>query len=165
MNNYMHVKHTFGPIYNNESEILILGSFPSVKSREQGFYYGHPQNRFWKVIAALLNENEPVTIEDKKSMLLSNHIAVWDVIEECDIIGSSDSSIRNVIPTDIEGLLKQTRIKTIIANGQMAGKLYNKYIREKTGKDIIILASTSPANAACSLENLKEKYNKYLYVR
>ena len=98
---YTHVKHTFSPVYNEESRILILGSFPSVKSRENQFYYGHPQNRFWKLIAEIFNEPVPQTIEKKKDLLLTHQIAVWDVIDSCDIVGSSDSSIKNVVPNDM----------------------------------------------------------------
>ena len=106
---YEHIIHPFPPLYDNNSKILILGSLPSVKSREQMFFYGHPQNRFWKVITAVINNSGmndknievPVTIEDKKQMLHNNHIALWDTIYSCDIIGSSDSSIKNVVPTDL----------------------------------------------------------------
>ena len=151
---YTHVFHTFGPLYAEDSEILILGSFPSVKSREQNFYYGHPQNRFWKVMAAVLECPVPDTIEEKKRMMITNHIAVWDVIEECDIIGSSDSSIRNAVPTNIGSLLQKTKIDKILVNGRLAGKLYHKYTEKLTGIEGIVLPSTSPANAACSLDRL-----------
>ena len=156
MGEYQHISHTFSPVYNKDSEILILGSFPSVKSRKQGFYYGHSQNRFWKVIAIICNQEVPTTIEEKKAMLLKNHIAIWDVIDSCDIIGSSDSSIKNVVPADIAGLLAKTKIQRIFANGKTAGKLYEKFSRESTGMEITILPSTSPANAAFSLEKLVE---------
>lgn len=154
MGEYQHIKHTFEPVYDENSRILILGSLPSVKSREQGFYYGHPRNRFWKVISVLLNCDEPITIEEKKQMLLSHYIAVWDVIDNCDIIGSSDSSIRNVEAADILGLLQKTNINRIYANGKTAEKLYNKYVAGKTQVQIIPLPSTSPANAAFSIERL-----------
>lgn len=154
MGEYSHISHTFSPVYDEQSEILILGSFPSVKSREQGFYYGHPQNRFWKVIASICNQEVPKTIKEKKEMLLANHIAIWDVIDSCDIIGSSDSSIKNVISADIVGLLEKTNIKQIFANGKTAGKLYEKFSKEITGLEITILPSTSPANAMFSLERL-----------
>lgn len=162
MAEYQHIYHTFGPFYDSESKILILGSFPSVKSREQGFYYGHPQNRFWKVLSAILNWKEPQTIEEKKEMLRRNHIALWDVIEECDIIGSSDSSIKNVVPTDIPGILKETQVCYIYANGKTSGNLYQKLLKEQTGMEITVLPSTSPANAACSLERLIEEYGKVI---
>lgn len=158
MAEYQHIEHTFQPVYDENSKILILGSFPSVKSREQGFYYGHPRNRFWKVISAVLKCDEPQTIEEKRRMLIANKIAVWDVIDSCDIRGSSDSSIRNVIPADIPGILQQTQIQNIYANGRTAGSLYQKYLQDKTGAEITVLPSTSPANAACSLEQLIEAY-------
>ena len=159
MREYQHISHTFSPVYDRDSEILILGSFPSVKSREQGFYYGHSQNRFWKVIASICKQEVPKTIEEKKELLLANHIAIWDVIDSCDIIGSSDSSIKNVVPADIAGLLVKTKIQRIFANGKTAGKLYEKFSRESTGMEITILPSTSPANAVFSLEKLVEYWN------
>lgn len=154
MTEYNHIQHTFAPVYDGKSQLLILGSFPSVKSREQGFYYGHAQNRFWKVLAAILNWEVPITMEEKKKMLLKNHIAIWDVIDSCDIKGSSDSSIRNVVPADIPGILKKTQIQRVYANGKTAGKLYQKLIQPDTEMEIIVLPSTSPANAGCSLEKL-----------
>ena len=156
MAEYEHICHTFEPVYDERSKILILGSLPSVKSREQGFYYGHPQNRFWRVLAAVLSHEVPVTIEEKKEMLLSHRIAVWDVIESCDIIGSSDASIKNVVPADIGAVLGETRIRRIFANGKKAESLYKKYIFPKTKAEIAALPSTSPANAACSFERLVE---------
>ncbi|MDD3305546.1 MAG: DNA-deoxyinosine glycosylase [Acetobacterium sp.] len=146
--------HTFEPVYDDKSKILILGTFPSVKSRASGFYYQHPQNRFWKVISALAGWPTPGTIEEQKTMLLENHIAVWDVIYSCDINGSSDSSIKNVVPNDIRALLNKSAIKTIYANGGKAYELYNRYCYQETNKEIIKLPSTSPANASCSLEKL-----------
>ncbi len=152
---YEHLTHSFAPVYNKDSRILILGSFPSVKSREQNFYYGHPQNRFWKVIASLTGWGRvPVLVEEKRRMLLENGIAVWDVIFSCDIIGSSDSSIKNVVPNPLEEVLEQADIRQIYTNGKTAGKLYEKYIREKTGRECRMLPSTSPANAACNLDEL-----------
>ncbi|WP_026396073.1 DNA-deoxyinosine glycosylase [Acetobacterium malicum] len=146
--------HTFEPVYDEKSKILILGTFPSVKSRASGFYYQHPQNRFWKVISALAGWPTPGTIEEQKTMLSENHIAVWDVIYSCDINGSSDSSIKNVVPNDIRALLNKSAIKTIYANGGKAYELYNRYCYQETNKEIIKLPSTSPANASCSLEKL-----------
>lgn len=151
---YNHVIHEFEPIFDQRSEILILGTLPSVKSREEQFYYGHKQNRFWKVLAGIVGSNIPIDIEEKKAFLLENHIAIWDVIAECDIIGSSDSSIRNVVPTDIKGLLEQTNIERIYANGATAYRLYMKYSFPLTNREIIKLPSTSPANAAYSLDKL-----------
>ena len=155
--------HEFAPVYDERSRILILGTFPSVKSREQHFYYGHPQNRFWKVLASLTRWPQiPQTIEEKKQMLLQNGIAIGDVIQSCDIAGSSDSSIKNVVPSDIGSILKDSGIKRIYANGNMAKKLYEKYILPEIGVPIIGLPSTSPANAAYSLERLKESWKQIL---
>lgn len=153
---YTHVSHDFEPVFDENSKVLILGTFPSVKSRENQFYYGHPQNRFWKVIAGLTESEVPQTIEEKKKLLLEHGIAIWDVIESCDIIGSSDSSIKNVVPADIERVVANSKIQNIYANGGMAKKLYEKYSQKKTGREIIGLPSTSPANAAYSLERLLE---------
>ncbi|MCH5257199.1 MAG: DNA-deoxyinosine glycosylase [Lachnospiraceae bacterium] len=146
--------HNIPPLYDKDSKILILGSFPSVKSREGQFFYHHPQNRYWKVMAAVFSCPVPETIEDKKKMILSNHIAMWDVIASCDITGSSDSSIKNVVPNDIGRLLSETSIEKIYTNGGMAHKNYQKYIKNSTGVEDIQLPSTSPANAAWSLEKL-----------
>ena len=151
-------KHEFAPVYNEKSKILILGSFPSVKSREEGFYYGHPMNRFWKVISTVLSVELPLTIDQKKDMLLKHHIALWDVIEECEISGSSDSSIKNVTVNDFTMILKKSNISCIITNGATAGKLYQKYAYPITGFKNITLPSTSPANAAWSLERLVGAY-------
>lgn len=159
MSEYQHVNHTFSPLYDANSKILILGSFPSVKSREQGFYYGHKQNRFWKVISAILEVKEPQTIDEKKEMLLKANIAVYDVIESCDIIGSSDSSIRNVIPSDIATIVANSNVKAVFCNGKTAGRLYKKYQAETCNLPMIELPSTSPANAACKLERLIETWN------
>lgn len=157
-----HVKHTFEPVYNEESQILILGTFPSVKSREQNFYYGHPQNRFWKVISNLFEEEIPQTILQKKELLLRNHVALWDVIAECDITGSSDSSIRNAVPTDLSVILLHAPVKRIYANGTKAYDLYMKYTYPVTGLPIIRLPSTSPANAAFGMERLLEAWTLIL---
>lgn len=152
-----HQEHIFEPVFNEESKILILGTFPSVKSRENQFYYGHPQNRFWKVLAAVFQAKAaPATIEEKKSFLWRNKIAIWDVIASCDITGSSDNSIKNVVPTDLSVILEHADIQAIYANGATAAKLYHKYQEEATQKEIICLPSTSPANAAYSLERLTE---------
>ncbi len=151
---YLHVNHEIPPIFNTESKVLILGSFPSVKSREGCFFYHHPQNRFWKVISAITNESLPQTIEDKKALLIKHHIAVWDVIASCDIYGSSDSSIKNVVPNDLSIILNQAPIEHIYCNGATSYNLYNKYIFKTTDINAVKLPSTSPANAACSLEKL-----------
>ncbi|MGN0351719.1 MAG: DNA-deoxyinosine glycosylase [Roseburia sp.] len=153
---YTHVTHTFEPVYDQNSKILVLGSFPSVKSREQQFYYGHPQNRFWKVIAGCFSQEVPTTIEEKKRFLLEQGIALWDVIAECDIAGSSDSSIRNVVPNEMNRILKEADIQAIFANGDKAYQLFLKYCRKEGQPPVYKLPSTSPANAAFRLEKLKE---------
>ena len=158
MGNYERVRLEFPPVYNENSRILILGSLPSVKSREQMFYYGHPQNRFWKVIAGLTGASVPSTIPEKKALLLAQGIAVSDVIAECDIIGSSDSSIRNVIPMDLQEILENAKIRQIYANGNTAKKLFERFQQKSCQRDIIGLPSTSPANAAYSLDRLIEAW-------
>lgn len=150
--------HPIPPVYNEKSEILILGSFPSVKSREAMFFYGHPQNRFWRVTAAVFGCTEPETVEEKKQFLLDNGIAVWDVIASCEITGSSDSSIKNAIPNDIKGILEKTNIKRIFVNGKTALKYYEKYIKPEIGLNAVCLPSTSPANATWSVEKLVEAW-------
>ncbi len=149
-------QHPFPPLYDKNSKILILGSFPSVKSREQMFFYGHPQNRFWKVVSAVIGSDTPATIEEKREFLLAKNIALWDVIASCDITGSSDSSIKNVIANDLTEILKNADIKQIFTNGKTAEKYYNKYIRDTIGRDAVCLPSTSPANASWSVERLVE---------
>ena len=165
---YTHVKHTFLPVYNEESRILILGSFPSVKSRENQFYYGHPQNRFWKVIAGIFKEPLPQTIDEKKDLLLRHRIAVWDVIDSCDIVGSSDSSIRNVVPNDMNLILSNAKIQGIFANGGKAHQLFVKYCNKEGMPPLGKLPSTSPANAAWNLERLtaewKTAFGMYLEI-
>lgn len=157
---YEKIEHTFEPVYDEYSEILILGTFPSVKSRENNFYYGHPQNRFWKVIANINNVPVPESIDEKRKLLLDLHIAIWDVVASCSISGSSDSSIKDVTANDISKLLKDTNIKTIYGNGAKACELYNRYVYSKTGRAIVKLPSTSPANAGYSLERLCELWRK-----
>ena len=124
---YEHIIHPFQPLYNCESRILILGSLPSVKSREQMFFYGHPQNRFWKMISEVFEEAVPQTIEEKKALMLKHNIAMWDTIYSCDIIGSSDSSIKNVVPTDLKSIVDNSKIEKVICNGKTSGKYYEKY--------------------------------------
>jgi len=153
-NQYQHLVHTFEPIYNLNSKILILGSFPSVKSRETNFFYGHPQNRFWKVISSVYECITPISIDEKKTFLLNNNIALWDTIHSCDIIDSSDSSIKNVIPSDINIILNSSGIKAIFTNGATSHKFYMKFCYPQTKKAAIKLPSTSPANAAYSIEKL-----------
>lgn len=159
MADYERIKQPFEPIYDKDSRILILGSLPSVKSRENGFYYGHPQNRFWRVIAGIYGLDVPENVFEKKDLLYKCRIAVWDVIESCEIKGSSDSSIREVIAADLNTILDKCNIEKIFANGKTAGRLYNTFGKAKTGRSIIELPSTSPANAAYSLEKLKVKWS------
>lgn len=165
MQEYQHISHEFGPVYDERSEILILGSFPSVKSREVQFYYGHPQNRFWKVLSYILKTEIPQTIEEKKNMLLEHHIALWDVIESCSIIGSSDTSIKDVVVNDFSAILAGSQIKKIYVNGTKAYDLYHKYAEKQTGIKAIKLPSTSPANAAWKLERLCEVWNQEITGR
>lgn len=162
---FTHVKHEFEPIYDEHSRILILGTFPSVKSRKQNFYYGHPQNRFWKVIAVLCEESVPQSILEKKELLLRHHIAIWDVIAECDIHGSSDSSIKNVVPTDLSVILRNAPVEWIYANGTKAYDLYMKYSYPVLGMEMIKLPSTSPANAAFGMERLIEEWGREVQPR
>ena len=152
------VMHPIAPIYDKHSTILILGSFPSVKSREEGFFYGHKQNRFWKVVSRVFEEEEPKTMEEKKALLLRNHIAVWDVIAGCDIEGSSDSTIKNVRPNDLSTILDNAQIKAIYVNGKTAEKYYKKYIEKSINRKAVCLPSTSPANAAWSIEKLLDTW-------
>lgn len=153
--------HPFPPLYDENSKILILGSFPSVKSREQMFFYGHPQNRFWKVIAGVFGEAVPTTIPEKKAFLLSHHLALWDVIHSCDIKGSSDASIANVVPNDLMPILNGARIQRILVNGKTAEKYYLKWQEPVTKRQAICMPSTSPANAAWSLERLVEAWKPF----
>ena len=148
--------HPIEPVYNSASKILILGSFPSVKSREAGFFYGHPQNRFWRVIAEICGADVPETIEDKKQLLLDNGIAVWDVIHSCEITGSADSSIKNAVANDITFILKNSSVKQIFTNGKKADTLYKKYIQQEIDIEAVCLPSTSPANAAWSFDRLAD---------
>ncbi len=148
------IKHPISPVFDENSKILILGSFPSVKSREEMFFYGHRQNRFWQVTAAVFGAQVPVTTEEKRSFLLEHGIAVWDVIGECDIVGSSDNSIRNVKANDISVILNSADIRCIYTNGKTAHKYYEKYIKDAVNREAVCLPSTSPANAAWTLEKL-----------
>ena len=152
------INHNIEPVYDNESKILILGSFPSVKSREMQFFYGHPQNRFWRVIAALTGYSVPHTIEDKKKMMHENHIALWDTIASCEIEGSSDSSIKDVVPNNLNKILETVPIRAVYCNGTKSYELYHKYCEKQTGMTATKLPSTSPANAACSLDRLIEEW-------
>ncbi len=155
----MQVVHPFEPIADKNSRILILGSFPSVKSRETQFYYGHKQNRFWKVMAQILQCIVPQTVEEKRTMLLTHGVAVWDILKSCDINGSSDASIRNPVPNDIAGLVDNTNIAAVFFNGKTAYGVYQKYSPRLT-VPVQVLPSTSPANAAYSLERLCDSWGK-----
>lgn len=148
------IVHPIRPIYNESSEILILGSFPSVKSREEGFFYGHPQNRFWRVMARICNAPVPTNIDEKTSLILDNHFALWDVIHSCEITGSADSTIKNVYPNDLTEILEKANIKKIFVNGKKAESLYKKYIEKQIGIKAVCLPSTSPANASWNEDRL-----------
>ena len=152
------VVHPIPPVCGPDARILILGSFPSVKSREARFFYGHPRNRFWQVLAAVFDDRFPETVPQRRDFLLRHRIAAWDVISGCEIVGSSDSSIRNVIPNDIRSLLRAAPIREIYVNGKTAGTLYQKHILPVCGLPCRVLPSTSPANAAWRLEDLIEAW-------
>ena len=161
---YQHISHGFDPVFDANSRVLVLGSFPSVLSRKNDFYYGNPQNRFWRMMAAILPSpcNPPATIEEKKRLLLAHGVALWDVIEECDIKGSSDASIKNVVPAHIEIITAEAQIDAVICNGATAGRLYKRFLQWQTGIEAHVLPSTSPANAAWSLERLIERWGAEL---
>jgi hypoxanthine-DNA glycosylase len=148
------IQHPFGPLFGENSRVLILGSFPSVKSREQQFFYGHPQNRFWRVIAALYHQEPPETIAQKKALILDHGLALWDSIASCVITGSSDASIRDVRANDLRIILDSSPIERIYCNGRKSHEMYEKYIRPELGREAFCLPSTSPANAQWSLEKL-----------
>lgn len=173
---YQHIEHGFEPVFDQHSRVLVLGSFPSVLSRANAFYYGNPQNRFWRVMAACLgvpvppNEGdslasgEPATLDAsvaaKRAMLLNGGVALWDVIESCDIKGSSDASIKNVVPARVELITSNASIEQVICNGGTAGHLYKRYLQERTCLPAVVLPSTSPANAAWRLERLVERWRE-----
>ena len=178
MASYQHISHGFDPVFDEHSRVLVLGSFPSVLSRANAFYYGNPQNRFWRVIAHSLgkpvppNEGEPLppngstasleeSIAAKKALLLEGGIALWDAIEECDIKGSSDASIKNVVPAHIERITECAHIEAVICNGATAGRLYKRYLQWKVGLVAHVLPSTSPANAAWKTERLIERWGNF----
>ena len=156
------VEHPIRPVYDKNSKILILGSFPSVKSREANFFYGHPQNRFWKVLATVFGVKTPSTVEEKRAFLLEHGVAVWDVIKSCDIVGSSDSSIKNVVPNDLREILNSADIRQIFVNGKTAEQYYKKYIEKEIGRKAICLPSTSPANAAWNVERLVTEWRQII---
>ena len=156
----MRIVHPSPPLYGPESEKLILGSFPSVKSREAMFFYGHPQNRFWRVLAALCASEVAKTVVEKTKLVLSHGFALWDVIASCEIVGSADSSITNVIPNDLRPILEGSRVRRIFCNGGTSFKLYERYIQPVTGIEAVLLPSSSPANAAWSLDRLIEAWDE-----
>lgn len=172
---YQHIEHGFEPVFDEHSRVLVLGSFPSVLSRANAFYYGNPQNRFWRVMATCLgmpvppNEGDPLasgepatldaSIAAKRAMLLNGGLALWDVVESCDIKGSSDASIRNVVPAHIERITDAASIEVVVCNGGTAGRLYKRYLQDRTGLPAVVLPSTSPANAAWRLERLVERWS------
>lgn len=158
MTQHTHITHPFPPVFDANSRVLILGSFPSVKSREVSFYYGNPQNRFWRVLAALFGGDVPSTVEEKRAFLLSHGIALWDVIASCDIVGSDDSSIKNALPNDVKSLVAKTRISRVFTNGGTANRLYRAHLEREVGIEAAALPSTSPANASYSLMRLVEAW-------
>ncbi len=157
-----HLTHPIPPLFDERSELLLLGSFPSSASRAGMFFYHHPQNRFWRVLAAVLDEPTPETIEEKSAMLHRNHIALWDSIASCEIEGSSDSSVRSVVPNDLTVILNSAPIRRVFCNGALAWKMYEKHCRPATGLAAVKLPSTSPANAAWSLDRLIEAWRQIL---
>ena len=161
---YTHVTHPFPPLFDERCDTLILGSLPSVKSREQMFFYGHPQNRFWPLLAAVFDERAPQTVEEKKALALRHHIALWDTIFSCDVIGSGDSSIRNVTPTDLRPILETAPIRRIFCNGKTSAAYYHRYQEKSLGLPAAALPSTSPANAAWTMPRLLEAW-RILNVR
>ena len=162
MAEYIHIKRQFGPVYDENSKILILGSFPSVKSRETNFYYGHPQNRFWVLLSRILESEMPESTEKKKELLINNNVALWDTLDSCDIIGSSDSSIKNAVPVDIMRVLNCAHIEKIFCNGGTSHALFMKYLTPVCGIVPVKLPSTSPANAAWTLDKL---YNEWKQIK
>ena len=157
--------HTIPPVFNEASRALILGSFPSAASREAAFFYAHPKNRFWRVMAAICGAPLPATIEEKTALLLENGIALWDVVYSCEISGSADSSIKNVVPNDLSIILNAAKIESVFTNGQKAHSLYKKYLEAQTGITASCLPSTSPANAAWSDEMLIERWGMLVIRR
>lgn len=162
MPEYRHIQRQFGPVFDENSRILILGSFPSVKSREANFYYGHPQNRFWRLLARILEAETPQSIEEKKRLLLENNIALWDTLDSCDIAGSSDSSIKNAVPVDIMRILNAADIRKIFCNGGTSHALFVRHLTPLCGIVPEKLPSTSPANAAWTMDRL---YNEWKRIR
>lgn len=159
---YTHIVHPFGPLFDEESRILVLGSLPSVKSREKQFFYGHAQNRFWPMLAQILEEPNPQSIEEKKAMVLKHHIAMWDTIYSCDIKGSSDASIKNVVPTDLKRIVDGSKVQAVFCNGKTSGKYYMKFQGKELHIPAFVMPSTSPANAAWTMDKLVGEWQKIL---
>lgn len=175
---YTHLEHGFDPVFDERSRVLVLGSFPSVLSRENAFYYGNPRNRFWRVVASCAgaevppNEGDPLpgggragladSIRLKRGFLLGHGIALWDVIQSCDIKGSSDASIRNAVPAPVGIITSTAPIRRVVCNGGTAGRLYRRYLEPQTGMDAVVLPSTSPANASWSLDRLVARWGEVL---
>ncbi|MCH5296402.1 MAG: DNA-deoxyinosine glycosylase [Ruminococcus sp.] len=159
MSDTQRIIHPIPPLFDKNCTKLILGSFPSVKSREAQFFYGHPQNRYWRLLAELLGEEVPQTVEEKSALALKHHIAMWDTINSCTITGSSDSSIKDVVPNDLSVILENSKVTQIFANGATSYNLYQKYIYPVTKIKAVKLPSTSSANATFSLERLKESWS------
>ena len=157
-----HIIHSIEPIFDTESRVLILGTMPSPKSREVQFYYGHPQNRFWRVLAAVLGEEVPRSVPEKKAMLLRHRIALWDVLAECEITGASDSSIRNPVANDLSVILDHAPVQAVFTTGATVCKLYTRLQKPPTGIEAVRLPSTSPANCAVKMEALTEAYKAIL---
>jgi hypoxanthine-DNA glycosylase len=157
-----HIIHPIPPFFDETSRILVLGSFPSVKSRESGFFYGHPQNRFWKLLAAMFGETVPKTVPEKADMLRRHHIAAWDSIHSCDIEGSSDSSITNVVPNDFTEIFAAADIRAVFTNGRKSHEIYTRYCLPQTGRPAVCLPSTSPANAAWTMDRLLKAWKVIL---
>ena len=157
-----HIIHSIEPVFDAESRVLILGTMPSPKSREVQFYYGHPQNRFWRVLAAVLGEEVPRSVPEKKAMLLRHRIALWDVLAECEITGASDSSIRNPVANDLSVILGHAPVQAVFTTGATAWKLYTRLQKPHTGIEAVRLPSTSPANCAVKMEALTEAYKAIL---
>lgn len=164
MADYLHISHGFEPVFDERSRVLVLGSFPSVLSRENRFYYGNPQNRFWRVVAAALDEPAPAAgdVDAKRALLLSHGVALWDVIESCDVRGSADASIRNVVPADVARITAAAPIGAVLCNGATAGRLYRRWLEPVTSIPAEVLPSTSPANASWSLERLTGRWRAAL---
>lgn len=164
MTGYQHIPHGFEPVFDERSRVLVLGSFPSVLSRANDFYYGNPRNRFWNVMARVLGAPVPADddIPAKRELLLDHGVALWDVVQSCDVRGSSDASIRNVVPVDLARITSVSPVSAVLCNGGTAGRLYRRYLEPQTGLAAQVLPSTSPANAAWSEERLAAAWSETL---